>query len=319
MASTYTDNNGIEKPGTGEKSGSWGGIVNTNFDILDRATNGVGDIAITGNTTVTTSDGSTSNGQFKVLNFTGSLTSGATITIDPNSLKRVYLVHNNSGDTLTFSQGSGSNVTVDDGKTKIIYCDGGGSTAAVTDFSTDLDMSSNTTSGVPAGTKQLFVQSTAPTGWTKDTTHDNKAIRVVTGTASSGGTVDFDVAFASQTPTGTVATSVTGTNQGTSLSAAQLPSHNHKMFKNTTVYNFGNANLSSNSVVSWQNNGASGTGDEKYSMSATSGTQNVGVTGSSGSGQSHTHTWSGTATSTFTGSAINLDVNYVDVIICTKS
>jgi hypothetical protein len=56
-----------------------------------------------------------------------------------------------------------------------------------------------------SGTRMIFAQTTAPTGWTKDTTNYNQhALRVVTGTASTGGSVDFTTAFASQTPTGTV-------------------------------------------------------------------------------------------------------------------
>ena len=39
----------------------------------------------------------------------------------------------------------------------------------------------------PTGTLMLFQQTAAPTGWTKQTTHDDKALRVVSGTASSGG------------------------------------------------------------------------------------------------------------------------------------
>jgi hypothetical protein len=59
------------------------------------------------------------------------------------------------------------------------------------------------------GTRMIFGQTTAPTGWTKDATnYNNHALRVVTGTAGTGGTVDFTTAFASQTPTGTV--TVTG-------------------------------------------------------------------------------------------------------------
>ena len=41
MASTYTANLGIEKPGSGEQAGTWGTTTNTNFDIIDRAINGV--------------------------------------------------------------------------------------------------------------------------------------------------------------------------------------------------------------------------------------------------------------------------------------
>lgn len=52
------------------------------------------------------------------------------------------------------------------------------------------------TSSFPAGTKMLFAQTSAPTGWTKDTTHNDKALRVVTGTASSGGNHAFSTVFA---------------------------------------------------------------------------------------------------------------------------
>jgi hypothetical protein len=49
-----------------------------------------------------------------------------------------------------------------------------------------------------AGTVMLFRQTAAPGGWTKDTSnYDNHAIRVVNGTASSGGSVGFTTAFSS--------------------------------------------------------------------------------------------------------------------------
>jgi len=73
---------------------------------------------------------------------------------------------------------------------------------------------------LPAGTKMLFVQSTAPTGWTKNITHDNKALRVVSGTASQGGSVDFTVAFSSKAVTGTVA--------GHALTISEMPAHSHE-------------------------------------------------------------------------------------------
>ena len=46
MASTYTANSGIEKPGSGEQSGTWGTTTNTNFDIIDRVLSGVGAITL---------------------------------------------------------------------------------------------------------------------------------------------------------------------------------------------------------------------------------------------------------------------------------
>ena len=68
----------------------------------------------------------------------------------------------------------------------------------------------------PSGTVMLFVQTAAPTGWTKSTTHDNKALRVVSGTASSGGSVAFTTAFAASLNAG-----------NTTLSTAQMPAHTH--------------------------------------------------------------------------------------------
>lgn len=47
----------------------------------------------------------------------------------------------------------------------------------------------------PSGTLMLFQQTSAPTGWTKQTTHDDKALRVVSGTPSSGGTSAFSTVF----------------------------------------------------------------------------------------------------------------------------
>ena len=84
MASTYTTNSGIEKIGTGEQSGSWGNTTNINFDIIDRAMSGVGTITLSGTThTLTTSDGSASEGHYKVLILGGSPSGTNTITINP--------------------------------------------------------------------------------------------------------------------------------------------------------------------------------------------------------------------------------------------
>jgi hypothetical protein len=77
----------------------------------------------------------------------------------------------------------------------------------------------NNTPAFPSGTRMSFQQTTAPTGWTKDTTAaiDNSALRFVTGAASSGGSVAFTTAFASQAVTGSVAATAaaTATNQAT--------------------------------------------------------------------------------------------------------
>ena len=85
MASSYTSNNGLEKIGTGEQAGTWGETTNTNFDIIDRAINGVGAITLSGTThTLTTTDCTSSDGHFKVLVLGGSPSGTNTVTISPN-------------------------------------------------------------------------------------------------------------------------------------------------------------------------------------------------------------------------------------------
>jgi hypothetical protein len=136
MASTYAPNTGIELIATGEKSGTWGDVTNTNLRIIDRLTNGVGAIALSGTThTLTTSDGALSDGQYRLLVLGGSPSGTNTITIDPNDQEKLFFVFNDSGESAVFTQGSGGNVTVADGTYALIYADGGGAAAAVSEFS----------------------------------------------------------------------------------------------------------------------------------------------------------------------------------------
>ena len=141
MASTYTSNIGVEKIGAGEQAGTWGNTTNNNLDIIDRAINGVGSITLSGTShTLTTSDGTLSDGGFKVLVLGGSPSGTNTITISPNDQDKVYIVQNGTSQTATFTHGSGGNVSVAAGSKKIIFADGAGSGAAVTDVTDALDV-----------------------------------------------------------------------------------------------------------------------------------------------------------------------------------
>ena len=143
MPSTYTANAGIELPANGEQSSTWGNTVNDNMTIIDRLTNGVGAITLSGTThTLTTSDGSASDGHYNVLVLGGSPSGTNTVTISPNDAEHIYIVKNGSGQTATFTQGSGANVSVLNGTIKIIFCDGAGSGAVVTDVTGSLDLGS---------------------------------------------------------------------------------------------------------------------------------------------------------------------------------
>jgi len=139
MASTYTANSGIEKIGAGEQAGAWGTTTNNNLDILDRAINGVGAITLSGTThTLTTSDGSLSDGGYKVIVLGGSPSGTNTVTISPNDQDKMYFVHNTTNQTATFTQGSGANVSIPAGAKGTIYADGAGSGAAVVDLNVSL-------------------------------------------------------------------------------------------------------------------------------------------------------------------------------------
>jgi len=139
MASTYTVNSGIEKPGSGEQSGTWGDTTNTNFDIIDRALNGVGAITLSGTThTLTTSDGSLSDGGYRVLVFGGSPSGTNTVTISPNDQDKVYLVKNGTNQSVILTQGSGGDATILSGSIAWIFADGAGSGAAVTSAAFDV-------------------------------------------------------------------------------------------------------------------------------------------------------------------------------------
>ena len=139
MASTFTTNSGIEKPGSGEQAGAWGTTVNTNFDIIDRVLNGVVTLSLTGTaTTLTTTDGALSDGHYKVLVLSGSPSGTNTITVTPNDQSKLYLVNNTTSQSVVFTQGSGGNVTILAGASAWIYGDGAGSGAQVRALPSDV-------------------------------------------------------------------------------------------------------------------------------------------------------------------------------------
>ena len=104
------------------------------------------------------------------------------------------------------------------------------------------DNTTTTTNLLPSGTRLLFHNSSAPTGWTKDTSINDSALRVVSGTPGSGGSTGFTSALGSPSVSGSVSlsgepgsgnlsTSISGNvNIGsTTLSTSQMPSHSHTL------------------------------------------------------------------------------------------
>ena len=104
---------------------------------------------------------------------------------------------------------------------------------------------------IPSGTRMLFQQSNAPVGWTKDVTHNDKALRVVSGAAGSGGAVDFSAAF------------VAGKTGDHTLTIAEIPAHRHTAARNGIAY------------VDYDDGNGNQVGD--------------GESGSTGGGEAHSH------------------------------
>ena len=157
MASTYTPA-GIELITDGEQSNTWGQTTNTNFELFEEMIAGVVSIALASTSyTLTTTDGATSNGRHAVVVFTGTPGGTCTVTVSPNDMQKVYFIVNNTDQTVTMTQGSGGNVSVDTGKTKVVYCDGAGSGAEVVDISNGFDATTLADLGVTASAAELNI------------------------------------------------------------------------------------------------------------------------------------------------------------------
>jgi hypothetical protein len=327
VSGSYTDITGV---GT-VTAGTWQGNTIANLYTTANSANGANTIVLRDASGDFSVDGITANW------FTGN---GA-------NLSAINASNVSSGTLSATRGGTGSaNLTADN----VILGNGASVVKVVAPGTANNVLTSNGTTwisqapggGFASGTVMLFAQTSAPTGWTKNTsTGDNSALRVTTGTASTGGSVAFTTAFASQTPSGTIGnttatnqaqtatnqsitpsgsvsiTTVSGSAGATTLTTPQIPSHTH-----TAPY-------------TQQGSGGPGAGPDNFGQSGF-------VTNATGGGGSHTHPFSFTSGSgtftgnavtalqnshnhtqdahnhTFTGTAINLAVQYIDVIRATK-
>ena len=163
---------------------------------------------------------------------------------------------------------------------------------------------------LPQSTVSIFYQSAGATGWSKVTTHDNKVLRVVSGTGggfgfggtSRAGGSAFTTVFPSSLAPVSVSFSanvpVSGTVGGTTLTLSQIPNHTHNSLTGGTA--------------------TASTGSGTFRTSGTNATG--GVISPGGSGGSHNHPFSGNINFTATGSgSIDLRLQYIDVILCSFS
>jgi len=315
MASTFSPNLRIELIGAGEQAGTWGTTTNTNLGTLvEDAISGYTAVTISSAAQALTANNGAADEARNAIIQLNSAAAAFAVYAPPES--KQYTVFNNTSYTATIynstalgnTTAAGAGVAIPAGKTMTVWSDGTNFKSQLTNIPSDVLGSGTADSStflrgdrqwstisipdpIPSGTAMMFVQTAAPTGWTKSTTHDNKALRVVSGTASSGGSAAFTTAFGTPSVSGSV--SVSGTVGSTTLTTAQMPSHSHS--------------------VTIPSGGSSVAGQALYTNG--SGSLTFGTT-SQGGGDSHDHSFSGSGSLSSATATIN--VAYVDVIIATK-
>ena len=144
---TYVNDLRLKEIGTGESSGTWGTETNVNLELIGDAMGyATKSIANASTATITMPDGTASNGELRSLYL--KLTGGGqacTVTLGPNTVNKVWIVENATSYTLTFSMGSGANVAVGAGLTKVIAGDGAGSGADILDVLKNMSLGGDLT------------------------------------------------------------------------------------------------------------------------------------------------------------------------------
>jgi len=345
MASTYSDRLKLELMETGANANTWGNNTNTNLETLDAFSAGYLSKSVAGSANVTLTSNNadpTAESSNKVIEFTGTLTGNIYVFIP--AVESNYIFFNNTSGAFSLTvapTGHAANgVAIVQGSHTVQYCTGDTvvdlfanslGTVSIKDtlnVTNTVNVAGNVTissngavnatsftgngaglTGVDpfaSGTKMVFYQASAPTGWTQDTASalSNTVMSVVTGTGGgTGGTTSYFASFLATTnksaPGQPVSGSVSGTVGGHTLSTPEIASHSHP----GSPYN-SSGGSSPQRTVMLQNNFQVCTLDP---------------TGSAGGGGSHAHPFSGSLSSATADVTIPAaDVKYANVIVATK-
>lgn len=268
MASTYSTSLKIQLIGNGEQSGIWGTTTDTNWNLMEQAVAGVQSISMSNaNYTLTNYNGVSDEARNMVLVVGG--TNSAIYKVVAPLVPKFYVVSNQTagGYAITIGGSSGSYITIPNGYTSQVYCDGTNFYAAQTSSAGNWNVSGNLNVGgtanitgntsiggnasvtgtltvtgtsniVPTGSLFMWTTASAPSGYllcngaaVSRTTYATLFAVVGTTFGVGDGSTTFNLPdYRNNMPIGAGSTYTLGSTGGastTTLSTANLPAHNH--------------------------------------------------------------------------------------------
>ena len=272
MASTYSTSLKIQLIGNGEQSGIWGSTTDANWNLMEQAVAGVQTITMSNaDYTLSNLNGVSDEARNMVLVVQG--TNSAIYKVVAPLVPKFYVVSNQTvgGYSITIGGSSGSYITIPNGYTSQVYCDGINFYAAQTSSAGNWNVSGNLTVGgnttitgsltvtggsniVPTGTLLLWPTGTAPSGYLlcngaaiSRTTYASLFAVIGTTFGVGDGSSTFNLPnYVDRTPIGaggSYAVGATGGSATTTLSTTNIPSHTHTFAASTTT-STGYANIS---------------------------------------------------------------------------
>ncbi len=163
---TYVNDLRLKEITTGTEDGTWGTATNTNLSLIaDAFSYGTKQMAADANETFTMPDGTADGTRSIYLKITsaGALTGTRTVTLGPNTVSKMWFIENatTGGQSINIKQGSGAEITILTGDVRVVYTDGAGAGAAVTDATEDLYLVSPTLTTPALGTPTAVVLTNA--------------------------------------------------------------------------------------------------------------------------------------------------------------
>lgn len=273
-------NKGYILQGVGDNSGSWGTVLNDEMiSYVDLNLGGIVTKSLaSSNVTL-----SASESRNAILRLTGTLLANITVTTEAIGF---FFAENLTTGSFTVTIKNNVNATG-------VVVPQSTRATLISDASNGVRIASSD-EGFVSGTSMLFLQAAAPTGWTKSTTHNNKALRIVSGTGgTSGGTTSFTSVFGARTllrsdlPNVTITTSMNG-------------AHTHPL---SFISSGGDNPAGGNNAFSTDNTSRSGPYTPAFFTMESAG--------------DHTHSFA--LNGGVTQTTLDFAVQYVDAIICVKN